>query len=126
MTTEEANDIIYRYYYDVLKFCGCYKPEQVLEELEAALERIDAFTRTRGKREQFEQALKPHLEWVDTHLILVYLLDALQLTEHGYNLSSAWLTPKGEKLLEALRASDDDWSECQYRTEDIDAEKRLF
>lgn len=110
MTTDEANSIIYHYYYDVLKFCGCYTPDAILEEVKEALDLFDQDRKTMS-----DEAWKARLAWVDDHLILTYLLDALGLTEHGYNISGQWLTPKGEKLLEALHAADERWDDAGGR-----------
>lgn len=111
METAEANHIINRYYSVVLRFCSCDEPEATLDELKDALERIATITRTRDKKWQFKEALTPHLEWFKAHRFLVYSLDALGLTEHGYSIGGGWLTSRGERLLEALRAHTEDWED---------------
>ncbi len=109
MTTAEANHIVFHYYYHVLHFCGCYTPDAVLDELETGLEHFDQ------DREHFtDEQWKEHVQWTETHLLLTYLLDALGLTDHGGNVGNASLTPLGDKLLEALRASDEDWDEDSH------------
>jgi hypothetical protein len=40
--------------------------------------------------------------------LLLYSLDAWKLTEHGYTVNGAWLTPKGIQVRDALAAEEAD------------------
>lgn len=103
--TAEANYIVNHYYYDVMKFCGCYTPDAVIEKLEQGLIAFD-----RDNQPTWESAVA----WMDDNIVLVYLLDGLGLTEHGGSVGGSWLTDKGKRLLGVLKAADEHWDDEEY------------
>ena len=76
-------------------FCGCDSPEAA----SAALLRLLDLHPLYDHRAEFET-------WIPDNGIadlLLYMLDSFELTEHGGTVGGAWLTPKGERIREALR-----------------------
>ena len=81
-----------------MKFCGCGAPEETREWLGKVMAII-------GKRRTPEWASWDEVEATIqgdksslTYFVL-YVLDAMGLTEHGGSVGGCWLTEKGRKLL---------------------------
>lgn len=75
-------------------YCGCGNPEEALKAIHRLLKLHPLYE----NRAEFE-------EWIpDTGLemLLLHLLDAHGLNEHGGWIGGAWLTDKGKALLAAL------------------------
>lgn len=75
--------------------CGCGSPESAFEGLKAILE----LHPLHDHRPEIE-ALIPdeRLEY-----LILYMLDHLDLTEHGGTVGGGWLTETGQAVLDALR-----------------------
>jgi hypothetical protein len=102
MTEDEANEKVCDFYRETLSFCACGDPARIAELLRAGLEWAAAIQTREGR------------ESTDTQLLVAYILDAHEMTEHGGSVTGAWLTPAGEDLLEALRSCGDDWIDAGY------------
>ena len=85
-------------WFEELKFCGCGDPEGVQTWLQRVLETL--------KGEPFvgwparQQVLRSDPDASD--LFVLYVLDAMGLTEHGGSVGGSWLTDKGRKFLADL------------------------
>lgn len=91
---EEAT-IIQDVWSDDLNFCACGSPETVLEAMRVALMGIQS------------GALNP--ETREPHWLILYVLEAADLLEHGGGLPG-WLTNKGIAFLDALNSTPhDEW-----------------
>jgi hypothetical protein len=96
---------------DDFGWCYCGEPGTVMETIRDVLrQRVDYFSKIRddpwpapANREDPPDGVYASngLEWV-----LEYVMDKAELTEHGGNVSGAWLTPKGEDALAALERLD--------------------
>jgi hypothetical protein len=89
-------------WFEELKFCGCGDPEGTQDWLQRVL------TSLKGSPD-------PWVDWADRVAVLnsdldamryfvLYVLDAMGLTEHGGSVGGAWLTAKGRKFLVELEA----------------------
>ena len=78
-------------------FCGCGEPEAASAFLLKLLRLAPFYER----REQLEQLL-PN---AGVRYFVLYMLDRLDLTEHGGSVNGAWLTPEGEKLKALLETA---------------------
>lgn len=87
---ESAAEVIW---YEKLKFCGCGDPEGTMHFIAKMLELQKA-----GTYVQFQELVKDNLGTVD--VLLRYLLDAFELTEHGSSVFGAWLTERGKQVQE--------------------------
>lgn len=72
---------------DVLGFCACGSPWIILNGLEKYLDVVE-------KREYRED---------ENFLLYAYVADRAKLTDHGGSVYGAWLTDKGEEILNLLR-----------------------
>lgn len=77
--------------------CGCASPDDVLDMLEAFLERKQDYM---SYDDQVAFA-KEHSE--ELMLFMQYILDNKGFTEHGTSVYGAWLTDKGKRFLELLK-----------------------
>lgn len=78
---------------DLFGFCHCGDPETIADGLQRSLNII----RIRG------ECRKPVGDlFSEADVAYLYLADKAGLTDHGGSVFSAWLTPKGEKLLKRL------------------------
>ena len=104
---------LHKFYFDELKWCGCGDPEGVMEfvgEVLAILKQRSEdnndhhlpYEQTNWKRHT--DALTAKLGDGPIGLILMYVLDAHGLTEHGGNVMGSWLTDKGHAVLGAIRS----------------------
>lgn len=80
----KANDLIHE-----VGICGCGCPEETYQAVHEMLKRA----KDRGS------IIEPDNPYV---LFMAYTLDHLEFLEHGSSIYSAWLTDKGNELLEAL------------------------
>lgn len=93
----------------VLGFCGCGMPEEAAQYVRAILEHIDAGMRL--PRDGYEK-WAAHGETIGSKGALYfayYVLDDKGFIEHG-GAVPGWLTEKGKRLLEMLRALPDEES----------------
>ena len=87
---------------DELKFCGCGLPEEV----RAWLLGIMTALAKRGGGTWTEHSEMVATIGADPDMIfyfVMYVLDAMGLTEHGGSVGGAWLTDKGRQLLVELQ-----------------------
>lgn len=117
---EETKTIAAEVWFDDLDFCGCGNPEIVLTRIRDVLRAIaNRSAAWRGMpimplsnesdhseyaKEQLAKTLGPDqaLEY-----LMLYVLDAADLTEHGGSVGGSWLTPKGEELLAFLESHEE-------------------
>lgn len=85
-------------------FCGCGSPDVAWQWV------LDYLAR-HGDEDAAKRwtAAETGPEW-----IAVYLMDHLDLTEHGTGIRGAWLTERGEEALAFLREHGPDWDEKGY------------
>ena len=81
-------------------FCGCGSPEAAA----AALLRLLRLHPAYDHAEELETLVPDN----GIRHLLLYHLDQLDLTEHGGNIGGAWLTDKGEMVLDALTREEAD------------------
>lgn len=84
---DSFDDVILRGYLGV---CGCGYPIDATNELYSILTKIKD-----GKQRQC--CVK-----TGASMLMLYFLDKTEIIEHGSSVGGAWLTKKGEGLLEAL------------------------
>lgn len=77
-------------------FCGCGDPALAAERLRDIL----ALHPLYDNRAAFERLVPDE----GIQYLLLYMLDSLDLAEHGGNVGGAWLTPLGQDVLDALNA----------------------
>jgi hypothetical protein len=107
---------VQRFYFEELEWCGCGNPDEVLafmrDVLQVMHDRSEG-NRSEGPNVPFEQsawrsgtdklnAMLPGM----LGLSYLYMLDALDLTEHGSTIGGSWLTEKGKEVLALLSDRD--------------------
>lgn len=98
-TLKDKKDLIGEIQTTSLQFCGCGNPNSALEFVQKVLEWYE-------KKDEIVEAFKDLDELIPdegTRWFVLYMLDALELTEHGSAVSSGWLTEKGKRNLRLLR-----------------------
>lgn len=75
-------------------FCGCGNPEIALRRLRDLL----AIHPLYDHRPEFKDMIPDD----GTQYLVLYMLDRMELTEHGVSVGGAWLTDKGKAVLEAI------------------------
>lgn len=91
---EKANNL----WYEDFNFCGCGMPDETRDWLADVLRTID----DRPGREAIQEVIMSNPDALK-HLVL-YFLDAVELTEHGTSVSGCWLTNKGKEALATFKA----------------------
>ena len=76
-------------------FCGCGAPEAASRALLELLELHPLY--------EHQEAFQIRFPDDGVQYLLLYLLDHLDLTEHGGNVGGGWLSPKGFAVRDALR-----------------------
>jgi hypothetical protein len=109
MTKEEATSIVFQY------LCGCGSPESGMDGLRALCKHHTYQEHKLEKSaddslKELADALQVQNDGIGFWLIL-YLADALQLTEHGCGIRFGWLTDKGKELATALEYSNKELDE---------------
>ena len=89
MTKQEARALLGQW------FCGCGQPEEATASLLRLLQLHPIYTHQREFDELVSSAGMQYL--------LLYMVDTMGLTEHGGSVGGAWLTDRGEALMERLR-----------------------
>lgn len=84
-------------------FCGCGNPEEACRALHDLLVLHPLY--------ENQEALRRLLPNEGSRQFMLYILDAMGLTEHGTSVNGAWLSDKGQAVLAALRIeADDEWN----------------
>ncbi|MGR9130754.1 hypothetical protein ACU8NX_18560 [Rhizobium leguminosarum] len=88
-------------YFDQLGFCGCGSPEEVHKFV---CDCLGAFDREKQEPE-WHDAIELIKETVtndpeNAAYFIAYVLDTLNLTEHGGTVGGAWLSDRGKQFLE--------------------------
>lgn len=78
-------------------FCGCSDPQLAWQWVFDYLE-----AKENGHFHHPEEG---------SEMIAVYLMDHLQMTEHGVSVAGAWLTDEGKEALAFLKEHGTDWQE---------------
>ena len=79
-------------WFEDLKFCGCGYPEETRAYLLGILKAIKQRSDSDWKEDTIDQAINnPEM----FRYFMLYVLDAMGLTEHGSNVGGSWLTEKG-------------------------------
>lgn len=132
---EKRREFINDFYYEVLKFCGCGNPEDILFVIKNVLNATD---RKWQKIESDDYNLK-HSQYYNESIIdmedslnlrhdddssecfsvntgvkdiILNLLDKAEVLDHGGSIGGVWITPYGEKLLNYLNELSDE--ELEY------------
>lgn len=89
---------------DLFPICGCGMPEEVAKIYIAALQtRADWHKKVQAGESPGFMEPKEMSDWPKVaKWMLWYVLDHLDLTEHGGNAMGCWPTDKGHKALEEL------------------------
>jgi len=98
----------------VLGFCCCGNPEKSLKYIMDCLDHVSQLQAVNSMLDQGhcgKDRDAAYRAWNDrgdeimgkARWFTLYFLDREGLTEHGGNVSGAWLTTKGEELLEDIR-----------------------
>lgn len=101
-----------RQFWHFTNLCGCGTPTLLAEQLLWAL---NAY----GEPGTWHDD-RPDPDNNPTHMLLAYMLDAWDLTDHGTSLYGAWLTRDGVRLRDALRRIDlntfldEDWWDVEH------------
>lgn len=82
------------------KFCGCGNPEKAREYLVNLLQSMKDRSASSWEVNNVEKVALSE----GVFYFVMYVLDAMRLTEHGGSVGGSWLTEKGEKMLEFLRS----------------------
>ncbi len=88
MTDEEVEEKV-----GELGICGCGSPDSVYEWLLSVLKGLD----TPPGEDKAQLPVTTPQEW-----FIVYMLDKLNLTEHGTSVSWSWLTDYGREMIPML------------------------
>lgn len=83
-------------------FCGCGSPEVACRTIMRLLE-LHPLHEPGHKAE-----LRCLVSDTGVEYLLLYQLDHMELTEHGGSIHGAWLSPKGEAVLQGLRREAED------------------
>lgn len=92
--TEELEGILY----EDIGLCGCGDPEGVVSM-------IGDYLKLKKSQTYIDHdAIAEFVDKWDAHLMLfmMYILDRKEFTEHGSSVYGAWITDKGERLLELI------------------------
>lgn len=110
-----ANEI-QRFYFEDLKWCGCGNPGEALTFMRDVLELL--YSRSEESRAERSNMPYEQSAWAKgakaldemlpgtLGLSYLYMLDALDLTEHGGFVGGSWLTDKGNAVLAMLTSRD--------------------
>lgn len=101
------------FYYETLKWCGCGNPEDALGLMRNILRLLKARSDANSADDPYTPY--PKSGWAKytaeldavlgdgpLGLSYLYMLDALELTEHGGSVGGCWLTSEGERVLSLL------------------------
>lgn len=84
----------------VFNFCGCGMPQEAFKYILGAIQRIHD-VKEDGFSEESNDRLRNYFQSDGEAYTLYYMLDNLEITEHGASVPG-WLTEKGELILEDL------------------------
>lgn len=91
---------------DTFKFCGCGHPESALQYMRDVMSHINRLKEEVWENkityEQWNQGGKKIFSNDGAEYFAYYILDNLELTEHG-GLVPGWLSEKGLEVLEELK-----------------------
>jgi hypothetical protein len=132
VTKDEIYKVLYDFYFNKLKFCGCGSPEDTLLYIKKLLNLIKRkmdrpYDESKKERDNaywqyqkdllfiggftpfFNENNKIEPNDIQNGVIqfILYYLDEVEVLEHGGSIGGAWLTEYGEKILECLNACDD-------------------
>lgn len=101
-----VEEIIYFFYYEILNWCGCANPEDAIEAVYKQL-KLYEFQRNYSSYSELEEYCLKEFgdkQYSDSNLALIlgYVLDEKELTEHGSCVYASWLTDLGKMFLFAL------------------------
>ena len=89
MTVQEAHNFLF----DPLPFCGCGDPLIILEKIQACLEYAES---QQTQKEPWNEMVEQLFAGDSASAYLVFfMLDDVELIDHGENLHEAWLTDTG-------------------------------
>lgn len=89
-------------------FCGCGSPKDAAGALLHLL-CLHPLYENRGEMNAWLGDAGDGVEY-----LLLYMLDHLELTEHGGTVGGGWLTEKGEKVRDALKREEGDGFEALF------------
>lgn len=110
----EFSNFIQQVWYERWKFCGCYSPEDVLDRIRDVLAKIRARSADcNGTSDVWighTNAIKATCGSSEIDFaLMMYLLHAARLTEHGGTVGGSWLSSDGERMLIELETIERDW-----------------
>ena len=86
-----------------MKFCGCGDPDVALRYTRDILTLIERQTADILSKTESDSSLKDYFHSDGERWFVFYMLDSLDLTEHGTSVSmGGWLTQDGKNLLADL------------------------
>ena len=89
-------DLLLALHSGVLKFCGCGRPE---ESVRYVMEGLKILEYTFGMPYEDKRALREEHFGIDgAEYFFYYVMDALELTEHGGSVPG-WVTPEGKEFI---------------------------
>lgn len=89
-------------WYTRMNFCGCGCPEEVMNYIEGILSALKTRSETSWEVDTVDQAIGGE-KYGPQHYFIMYVLDAMGLTEHGGGVLGCWLSEKGIQFLNKLK-----------------------
>ena len=129
--TQKEGNILYEFYFNELKCCGCGCPENTLLFIKNLLNIIyektkrcdnkDYYDRHYYYYDLYQKELREVFEFENKQennnyfsnnqdgiiQFVLYYLDEVEVIEHGTSINGAWLTKKGEQILKILNKVED-------------------
>lgn len=129
--TQKEGNILYEFYFNELKFCGCGCPENTLLFIKNLLNIIyektkrcdnkDYYDRHYYYYDLYQKELREVFEFENKQennnyfsnnqdgiiQFVLYYLDEVEVIEHGTSINGAWVTKKGEQILKILNKVED-------------------
>lgn len=105
----DKNDIFYASYDSLVdlrwteecKFCNCGQPEEAQQYIKEVLSAIKLRSDSEWEINNVSKVIKSNPDSFE--YFLLYVLEAMDLTEHGGSVGGSWLTEEGMKLLDEMQ-----------------------
>jgi hypothetical protein len=127
---QQRKELIYNFYYENLKFCGCGSPWTTLKFIKDFLNTIKQKT-DNYKKKDYDKNSEKYYEEYQSNIrnifefqnksendnffsdsqdgiiqFVLYYLNKIEILEHGGSVGGSWLTEHGEIVLKALNECD--------------------
>lgn len=108
-------DELHNWFFTEFGLCGCGDPAGVVRLIKEVLALSDKRSKAWAVNDdetargvyKVQQAILAYPSHSSLYWHFLYWLDHLGLTEHGTNISGAWLTDKGQEVLALLESVED-------------------